>query len=77
MSDIRDEWRLQDMERKLNSMESRLYELDEVRNLRQQLSNQGLDIDRVTQENSNLRYEFQNLQEELRRHVEEHHNEEA
>jgi len=70
--DIREEWRLNDIERKLSSIESRLYELDEIRNLRQQLSNANSDINRVSDENSNLRYELENVNQTLRLHLEEH-----
>lgn len=72
MGDIREEWRLSDMERKLQSIESRLYQLDEIHNLRQQLSNANSEVQRIADENSNLRYDLDNLNQTLCLHLEEH-----
>jgi predicted nucleic acid-binding Zn-ribbon protein len=60
---IRDDWRLDDIERKADEANSRLYELDSLRSSVDNLDRENREISSVV---NDLRYELETLREDMR-----------
>tara|TARA_R110000851_G_scaffold304299_1_gene462123 strand:- start:270 stop:494 length:225 start_codon:yes stop_codon:yes gene_type:complete len=61
--DIRDDWKLNDIERKADEANSRLYELDSLRSSVDDLNRENREISSVV---NDLRYELETLREDVR-----------